>query len=284
MKAELSISFNIWNKSSILYPDNDCVLANVKYHDIFFQQYIYKHNDFISNTIRKNHLWYDCDFIYKIISKYAINRTDDMFSLDVGANIGSCSLLLLAMNISTISFEPLPKNLHLFTRSLLHNSKFLPFITLYPIAVGNKNSFLEISFHKDNMGASSATEFNKFFGKGTSVKVPSKPLDSILNNFSSPIIFAKIDVEGFEPYVIEGAQNFLKNHQIKMIFYEKTCLIKSENKDYFNIINNLFIKYNYTTSNSSCRHKNDQFNVLAIANSYILDNNIDVKELRESRF
>ena len=164
------------------------------------------------------------------------------------------------------------------------NQQFLPLITLYPIAVGNENTVIQMSFHGSNMGGSSATEYNSIFGKGTSISVPSKTLNTVLHDFTSPIIFAKIDVEGYEPYVIEGASDLLKNQQIKIIYYEKTCHITKINKDVFSKIDILFKKYNYTTSNSECRHESDQFNVLAIASSYITETQIDINELINSRY
>jgi FkbM family methyltransferase len=56
--------------------------------------------------------------------------------VDVGANIGSCSLLMAAANISTIAFEPFPENLLYFRNSIKLNS-LQNFITLHNTGLGN---------------------------------------------------------------------------------------------------------------------------------------------------
>lgn len=275
-------NYRAWDKKTIIFPSNDFELANLDYHGITFSEYIYKHSDYISNEIRQKRSWCDCEHIFKIFNKYVKNKYQNMYALDIGANIGACSFLLMAMNIKTIAFEPLPKNLHLFTRSLLHNPQFLPLITLYPMALGNKKSTLKISFNDGNMGGSSALDI---FKVGSNIaEVPSDKLNTVLKDFNEPIILAKIDVEGYEPYVIEGADNFLKNHQIKMIFYEKSCKASSVEKYFFNKIDDLFEKYNYTSSKSKCRYSDDLFNILAIANSFIEENNINIDELKRDFF
>ncbi|KAK8853617.1 hypothetical protein M9Y10_017178 [Tritrichomonas musculus] len=280
---EISVhKYEPWDKKSILFPSADFELADLDYHNITFSEYIYKHSDWISNEIRRTKRWCDCEHIYNIFNKFIKIKVKNMYAIDVGANIGACSLLLMSMGFKTIAFEPLPTNLHLLTRSLLHNPQFLPLISLYPIALGNNETKLTISYHNDNMGGSSALRIFKTGVK--SITVPSCPLDSVLQNFSSPIIFAKIDVEGYEPYVIEGAESFLKNQQIKIIFYEKSCKSTEIDPNIFTRLNNLFDQYNYTSSSSLCRHPSDLFNILVISNKFIRENNIDQEKLIKTRF
>lgn len=295
--------YSPWNKKTILYQeDDDFQLADVKYHDIHFQQYIYEHNDYISNEIRQKGSWCDCHHIYRIFTTYlkektttndepnnyqnyntnTISKNDENIALDIGANIGSCTLLMMAMNYKTIAFEPLPKNLHLFTRTMLHNKQFLPMITLFPIALGNEETNLTITFNPQNMGGTTAiSAFNR---GGQSVVVPSSQLKTVLKNFKKPIKFAKIDVEGFEPYVIEGAENFFRNQQIKSIFYERSCQGTRKNINFFEKLDDIFKKYNYTSSKYQCRHPTDLFNVLVISNNYIEENNININQLKNDFF
>ena len=57
--------------------------------------------------------------------------------VDAGANIGSCSLLMLHLGIPTVSFEPLPSNLYYLTASVLANAGFASRLTLYGVALGD---------------------------------------------------------------------------------------------------------------------------------------------------
>lgn len=203
----------------------------------------------------------------------------EMVFVDIGANIGSCSLVALAMNFTIIAFEPLPPNLHIFTRSIFANPAFLPKVTLYPIALGNTETTVTFKFKYDNLGASSildgfgGIDNPNFHGREST-------LSYIFQNFNQTIDFMKIDVEGYEAYVIEGSEHLLKNHQVNIIYYEKTCHTREIDPNIFQKMDYLFEKYHYVSSNTTCRGNTGYFNVLVISEEYLKANQIIFKKGR----
>ena len=275
------LSFQIWDKKSILFPSDDHRLSYAQYGNLTFSQYVYRHKDLISNSILKRHSWGDCKRIYRLIRRYIPHPKPGMVFADIGANIGSCSLVALAMNFTTIAFEPLPTNLHIFTRSIFANPAFLPKVTLYPIALGNTETTVTFKFKYDNLGSSSILDgFDGIHNPNFHVR--ESTLSHIFQNFNKTIEFMKIDVEGYEPYVIEGGENLLKNHQVKIIYYERTCHTREIDPNIFQKMDYLFEKYNYISSNTTCRGNTGYFNVLVISDEYLKANKIHFKKSRSN--
>ena len=132
-------------------------------------------------------------------------RSTDLF-LDVGANIGSYSILASSeIGCESHGFEPLPstfkslkQNVHLNGvegRCHLHNN-----------GVGSSPGMLEFTSDRDTV--------NHVVTEGEAgIQVPVITLDSLM--IKSKDIFLKIDVEGFESEVIQGANQLInKPHQI----------------------------------------------------------------------
>ena len=152
------------------------------------------------------------NYLKKNISKF------DIF-FDVGANSGTISLpFLFQKNLKIICFEPLNYNY----KKLIENFK----INVAPqrhelnkIAISNKIGAAKIYFSKTNENPGFASIDNYFNLKGLQVEnVKLNSLDNMYK-FKNKKIFLKIDVEGYEKKVIEGAKNILKNNQV-LIYME----------------------------------------------------------------
>jgi FkbM family methyltransferase len=139
--------------------------------------------------------------------------TDDVklfeaeYFLDIGANLGIYSLKIASSipNISVIAFEPDLRNY-----SQLHANIFLneleDIIRTEKIALSNTNDETRFHHHKaDNRGRSRVSD------SGDRI-VTTKKLDGFLPLFGKRIAI-KIDVEGHELNVIQGAEHFLKNNK-----------------------------------------------------------------------
>lgn len=129
--------------------------------------------------------------------------------LDVGANIGyfSCLFGKLARPAGkVVSIEPEPQNLHLLESNLRNNS--LTNITIHRCAVGAQDGTARLGLYKAaNRGRHSlvdlehCTEF---------IDVPVRRVDDLLKNSGvTRWSMMKIDVEGFEPFVFQGAPETL---------------------------------------------------------------------------
>ena len=140
-------------------------------------------------------------------------READLF-LDVGANIGSYTILASgAVGAETISFEPVPSTFQRLTDNIYLN-RLVSQVTLLNVAVGSVEGELEMMADRDTINRVVSGEVYT----GTKIKVPVVTLDKILKGRIPKLI--KIDVEGFESLVIQGAENTLKNANLEAIIME----------------------------------------------------------------
>lgn len=136
--------------------------------------------------------------------------------VDVGANIGYCSLLYASQNPSckVISFEPSINNLDLIKNNVQLN-KLNEKISVQPYAVGD----VEAEMYFDN-GPKEQTGWGHLSENKTGQKVKVITLDHFFKDITEPIDLLKIDVEGFDLQVILGAKELLQKGLIKNIIFE----------------------------------------------------------------
>jgi FkbM family methyltransferase len=129
--------------------------------------------------------------------------------VDVGANIGGYAIRA-AKHCKVYAIEPLPRNYKILKiNEKLNNVK----INSFNIAAGNKNEKVKLYYTQGNLGLSTIKYVQNYF-----VEVEMKPLDEIINEESIDLM--KIDVEGAEDLVLEGARNCLK--RTKMVIIERS--------------------------------------------------------------
>jgi len=172
-----------------------------------------------SNTLRsavvrrhlKNGSW------EKHISKLLYdNARPNTNVIDIGAFIGTHTLALSDIsskgNGTVYSFEPQPWACDTIKSSIKANN--IKNVKVYNIALSNKSG--SIQFCSDNTGGSTiCTEKNKSINSWNSnYNVKMRPLDSY--NFKN-ISIMKIDVEGHEISVLEGALNTINRNRPKIL-------------------------------------------------------------------
>jgi FkbM family methyltransferase len=142
----------------------------------------------------------------QLLLQFALNGTT-MF--DVGANIGILSVPILSLNqgVKVISFEPSPAVRH-FLRKTWQNSPFQSRWQIIEKAVGNFDGISHFSQHiKLGDDAFDSVLPTNRSGASNTVEVPITTLDSVWKEQNLPTISViKIDVEGFELAVLEGAE------------------------------------------------------------------------------
>ncbi len=180
---------------------------------------------------------FDRRMLYSLIKK-------DFVCFDIGANIGETTLNFarLAPDGKVYSFEPVP---FLFQR-LKTNTGLNNFqnISLYNIAVSDKKE--ELFFDKPGNNNSSGISMNKE-KSSTSACVQSTTIDSFVNeNNIHKIDFIKIDVEGFENYVINGGSNTFKNMKPVLFIEIDNRYLKPKNTSEKIILTQLRNEFNYT--------------------------------------
>ncbi len=122
---------------------------------------------------------------------------------DVGANIGYCALLFAeavgpAGRIACI--EPEPDNLAELQRNVAENR--LTQVDVFPVAAGAASGTVSL---RTGLNGTVAAD-----GCGE-VRVPLRTLDELLAG--RPPDFVKIDVEGYEGHVLDGATRILHEHR-----------------------------------------------------------------------
>jgi FkbM family methyltransferase len=135
--------------------------------------------------------------------------------VDIGANVGTISLTsakIVGENGKIFAFEPSPKTFD----ALLENIALNGFknCEIFPFAVGNENKRIFLSDKKSDDQNQVLKENEGFEEK---IKVNQIRLDDFFDK-KTKIDVLKIDTEGFEFLVLQGAEEMLKNTEC--IYFE----------------------------------------------------------------
>ena len=136
--------------------------------------------------------------------------------LDIGANVGAFCLKLGAysvkinFNSTVIAFEPNPYVLKNLYSNLSFNEGLKKSILIEPLGVSNKKEQLEFQWNKKNTGGGRFIVEKKGLTKSVELINVVKIDDYVKEKSISNISFIKIDVEVFEPFVLQGAMQTIK--------------------------------------------------------------------------
>ncbi|WP_434055994.1 MAG: FkbM family methyltransferase [Roseibium sp.] len=152
----------------------------------------------------------------------ALLEKDGVF-VDVGANLGIHSLsaaMKLAKPECVIAVEPNPELFGLMTKSIIING-YQQRISTHNIAAWNQDVELELSFPSDahRVGAIKLQGSQSPAGNSsgtTSFPVKGRRIDDVIKD-KERVCLIKIDVEGREPYVIEGLKETITKSNCAII-------------------------------------------------------------------
>jgi FkbM family methyltransferase len=159
---------------------------------------------------------------YEFLSTHSIG---DGAIIDVGANLGIVSFILAKRfpQRTIHAFEPVPSTFHAFSTNIELNA--CPNIRALQCAVADREG--EIFFNADPFGR--AINSIAFTSGESVIKVPCTALDTYAEkNSIDEIAFLKVDVEGFEASVFQGASRLLSQKRAAIIYYE-VCPGNSKN-------------------------------------------------------
>jgi len=163
--------------------------------------------------------------------------------LDIGANYGTHSLLFLIHNIKTITYEP-NSSCHDYFRKVceLNNVRS----RLEAVALGDSEGYVELSYpEKDTwLGTTDKSIAEKLATNQKLMKeiVEQKKIDDYLTEIGNHKTLIKIDTEGNEYNVLQGALITLQKNKPKIIF---ECRRDSDRKELFH----LFSAHGYSIYN-----------------------------------
>lgn len=152
----------------------------------------------------------DLDMVFSFLDPILDNLKEGI-ALDIGANIGNHSIYFSRYFKSVLAFEPHPQIYSL----LLLNSNIAPNIQAYNFGLGDRSKAIELNENWENMG--SASTVHCWVEDGSKLLVNIRSLDE-LELGCEAISLMKIDVEGFESSVLDGAKlTIQKYHPLILI-------------------------------------------------------------------
>jgi FkbM family methyltransferase len=137
-----------------------------------------------------------------------------MNCIDIGANIGYHSVRMAAVvkqgEGKVFCFEPEPFNFSLLTRNRTEN-RMEDVLELYQIACGDENC--EVAIYRDanpcNFGGARTRKAGQNGPESERIAiVPMRRLDDLIPE-KVPVHLVKIDVEGYEPFVLRGMSRLI---------------------------------------------------------------------------
>jgi FkbM family methyltransferase len=186
-----------------------------QYNMDFFNQCFDKHNFEELNNI-------DVGVINKAIQLFtAVNKNKSPLFFDVGTNSGSFIKVIQSYGFNNVHcFEPQPN----LSQTVIEK---YPYVKMNTMCLSDYCGTINITFPKYSVGLSSVINrpvFKELESGGQEclrVDVPTTTIDNYCSVNNIDIIdFIKIDVEGAEKMVLDGASEMLKNGNIKMGLFE----------------------------------------------------------------
>lgn len=140
-------------------------------------------------------------------------RPNDVF-LDVGANVGSYTVLAGTTGAECISIEPVPTTFNKLLLNIKINS-FSENVDVKQVAVGATEGYVYFSTDMDTTNQVVEDDY-----PGNSMRIKQVTLDKITASRQSDITMCKVDVEGYERNVLNGAESLLSNSSLRIVLLE----------------------------------------------------------------
>ncbi len=183
--------------------------------------------------------------IKKIITNHAKTLRFDHV-LDIGANVGLWARWLHQQGAQKIDcFEPIAKNLE----CLRKNVNGIENLKIHDVALGAKKGFITLYIEKSESNTGQHTVDKNYFGEAALLKGFTVPVET-LDSYNLSPTFIKIDVQGAEVMVLEGAIETIKTHRpaiciecedpeldtIKFLESLGYCTIGNTNSDFLMVV------------------------------------------------
>ena len=199
------------------------------------------------------------------------NTSEEIIFWDIGANIGLYSIYnaIKHKNSKTISFEPSTSNLRVLSRNISIN-KFEKNIKIFPIPLTNKeNKFLTMQEGQFIEGGAlnSFGENLNFEGESFQAEMNYTLFGTSINYLLDNKIleipdYIKIDVDGIEHLILDGAAKYLSNKKIKSLSIE----INENFTEQYNKVLQIMNKHNFKILHK--KHNEEMFKATKFNKSF----------------
>ena len=147
-------------------------------------------------------------------------REDDNF-FDVGSNLGAYTILASSViKCKSYAFEPLPETFERLIKEIKIN-KIEHLVELHNLGISSKSEWL---YFTSNLGCMNRVNNDKYNKNKNLKKIKVIALDEKFNPDKNTLI--KIDVEGYEKYILDGGKDFFSNKNVKVLIIEINGLSK----------------------------------------------------------
>ena len=145
--------------------------------------------------------------------------------IDIGAQYGDYAILCSKIYKAKVyTFEPLPQNFKEILQNIKLNGLKKDSIKAFNIALGNANKTAMLSYSGEMVNNSN---------KGKKIKTTFRTLDS----YKLKTDLLKIDVEGFELNVLDGAIKTIKKYHPKIIIETHSRALEKQTKEFLSKLN-----------------------------------------------
>lgn len=180
-------------------------------------------------------------------------------AVDVGANIGNHSLFFAQKFDKVVAFEPNQDVFDLLSFNARSQKNIVPICR----GIGSKEGVMSIETQEQNSGGSTLVEVSKC---SVSREIEMTTLDN-LSEVLDNVDLIKIDVEGFEHEVIDGAKETISKHK-PLIVFEQGLQKEADIKKLKHLFTNLgYKKFGIVRVSPYLpfRHSNSRFSLLVNA-------------------
>jgi FkbM family methyltransferase len=156
---------------------------------------------------------------------------------DIGANVGVYSLYAaIQKSVSVLAFEPSAANFHVLSRNINLN-KVGDRATAYCIAFSGRTRLGILNMESPSMGAAisqfgQSGEMSRYWERQTGAATHGMigfTIDSFIAQFDPPFPnYLKLDVDGLEPPILEGARMTLRDTRLRSLLVELSTSRESE--------------------------------------------------------
>lgn len=226
-------------------------ITNVSLLSRVFQMYIYNNSDIVSNEISYSES-YESDQTNNLLtallfysSLYNL-KPQDIYVLDLGANIGWYSLFIAQYGYNILSFEPSKTNNYILKKNYCINRELN--VTFINKGLYNDEGNCDLYINKENKGDGIVYCENNEIPKNLikKEKVALTKLSNYINFLlDRNLALIKIDIEGAEEKAFEGGIKLLSKYHIPFIFLEfNPESLRQHGTDPRNYLK-MFLKYGY---------------------------------------